>query len=66
MTKVNISLLDGDGLFIIQIVLLVLYYGNILPMLPLWVVWAPAILYIALLAIVLVCGFIALLAVSLR
>lgn len=31
----------------VQIILLVLFYGNILPMLPLWVVWSPCILVLA-------------------
>jgi len=34
----------GGILIVMQIVLLVLYYGNILPMLPWWVVWMPGMI----------------------
>jgi len=44
MSKVNFSI----GLWLpAQVILLVLYYGNIVPTLPWWVVWFPSLLAIA-------------------
>jgi hypothetical protein len=38
-------MMESSVFVVAQIALLVLYYGGILPSLPLWLVWLPALLY---------------------
>lgn len=48
MSKTNITI----GFWIpTQVLLLVLYYGGILPSLPWWVVWFPSLIVLGLLAV---------------
>jgi hypothetical protein len=62
--KIKIMSVEPPGgtiLVLCQIALLVLYYGNIMPTLPLWVVWFPALCFLAVLtfvAILLIGGFV--------
>jgi hypothetical protein len=46
----------------VQIALLVLFYGNILPTLPIWLVWAPSLIIVGLLVIAAVILLVALIA----
>jgi hypothetical protein len=57
MTEVSF----GGGLWLVsQIALLVLYYGNVYPSLPWWVVWFPTLLLGVVIVIALVIFIIAL------
>jgi len=48
-TEINL----GGGLWlIVQVALLVLYYGGVYPSLPWWVVWFPSLLVVAVLVLI--------------
>jgi len=51
MSEVHI----GGGFWLItQVALLILYYGNIVPSLPWWVVWFPSLLILGVIGIIVI------------